>query len=295
LNTLEAFTYRARDYLEDESFIAALSDSARKELEKQLASTSEWLYGEGLDAKLQDFKDKLKSLRNLVDPVLKRKDESAKRPTAVKALKEGLENLNGMITMVEGSIKKAAEAASSSASEAAASPSPNASASSSVSVAEGEDLDEDPYSTNPAAEAAQTDDPPPFKPYEYTNEDLSALTTKYDEVKKWLDEKLALQDKLGQHDDPAFLVSELESRGQELQRLVSETIMKTIKMQDMPKKAKASGGKKGAKGKPKKSKSSSVGASNQTGSDTSTTAASASSSTVTISSPKVTKSVKDEL
>jgi hypoxia up-regulated 1 len=295
LNTLEAFTYRARDYLEDESFIAALSDSARKELEKQLASTSEWLYGEGLDAKLQDFKDKLKSLRSLVDPVLKRKDESAKRPTAVKALKEGLENLNGMITMVEGSIKKAAEAASSSTSEAAATPSPNASASSSVSVAEGEDLDEDPYSTNPAAEAAQTDEPPPFKPYEYTNEDLSALTTKYDEVKKWLDEKLALQDKLGQQDDPAFLVSELESRSQELQRLVSETIMKTVKMQDMPKKAKASGGKKGTKGKPRKSKSSAASASNQTGSDTSTTAASASSSTVTISAPKVTKSVKDEL
>ncbi|OCT50874.1 putative Hsp70 family chaperone Lhs1/Orp150 [Cladophialophora carrionii] len=295
LNTLEAFTYRARDYLDDESFIAASSDSARKELQKQLTSISEWLYGEGVDAKVQDFKDKLKSLRDLVDPVLKRRDESTKRPDAVKALKEGLENLNGMITMVEGSIKRAAEDASSSASEAASSPSSSASASSSSSVAEGDDLDDDPYSSTPAADAARTDEAPAIKPYEYTNEDLSTLTTKYDEVKKWLDEKLALQDKLGQHDDPAFLVSELESRAQELQRLVSETIMKTIKMQDMPRKGKASGSKKGAKGKPKKSKSTSTGPSSPSGTNTSTPATSAGSSTVTISAPTATKSVKDEL
>ncbi len=294
LNSLEGFTYRARDYLDDESFITTSSESARKELRKMLSSTSEWLYGEGSDAKLQDFKERLKGLRGLVDPVLKRKDQAGKRPDAIKALKEGLENINGIITMVEGSIQKATEDAASSASEAAASASSTIVAMPS-SAAEGDDLDEDPYGSTSAAGPAQTDEPPPFKPYEYTNEDLSALTTKHDEVKKWLDSKLVLQDKLGQHDDPAFLVSELESKGQELQQLVSETIMKSIKMQDIPKKLKSSGGKKGgAKGKPKKGKSSSSSASEAAGTS-SATRSPGKSSTTTSSSAKPTKSIKDEL
>ena len=295
LNTLEAFTYRARDYLEDASFMTASADAARKELQKQLSSTSEWLYAEGLDAKLQDFKDKLKSLRGLVDPVLKRRDEASRRPDAVKALKEGLENLKGMISMVEGNVKKAAEDAASSASEAAAAATLSSSATSSSSAMDGDDLDDDPYSTAGAADTAQSDEPL-FKPYEYTNEDLTPMTTKYHEVKKWLDEKLALQDKLGQKDDPVVTASELEIKAQELQKLVSETIMKTIKMQDIPRKAKAGGGRKAsAKNKPKKSKSSNSGATNTSGSSKSSSGTTAGSSTTTISAAKATKSVKDEL
>ena len=296
LNTLESFTYRARDYLEDGSFIAASTDTARKELQNQLSSTSEWLYSEGLDANLQDFKDKLKSLHRLVDPVLKRKDEANRRPDAVKTLKEGLENVNGMITMVEGSIKKTAEDAASRASKAAASATLGTSVSSPSIVAEAEDLDEDPYSSTSAAEAGQTDEPSLYKPYEYTNEDLSSLTTKYDEVKKWLDENLALQDKLGQYDDPAFLVAELEAKSQELQKLVSDTIMKTIKMQDYPRKGKPSGGKKGGgKGKPRKSKSSTLSASDTASASKSPSENAMSSSTTTISAAKSSSSVKDEL
>ncbi|OAP59811.1 hypothetical protein AYL99_04813 [Fonsecaea erecta] len=291
LNTLEAFTYRARDYLGDDNFIAASSESVRTELEEQLSSISEWLYSDGLDAKLQDFKDKLKHLHDLVDPVLKRQEEAVKRPDAIKALKEGLENLNGMITMVEGSVKKAAEFAASSASEAAESA--TSSTSTSSSAVDVDDLDEDPYSSTSAGEATQTDEPPPIKPYEYTNEDLAALTTKYEEVKKWLDEKLALQGKLGPHDDPALLVTELQSKGQELQKLVSDTIMKTIKMQEIPKRGKTGNGKKGTgtgtgKGKAKKTKSSS-----SSGSTTSKANESSSSSSTPTATSK--KNNKDEL
>ncbi|KIW80935.1 hypothetical protein Z517_03958 [Fonsecaea pedrosoi CBS 271.37] len=286
LNNLEAFTYRARDYLEDEGFIAASSASVRNELEQQLSSISEWLYGDGLDAKLQDFEDKLKNLHALVDPVLKRQDEATKRPDAVKSLKEGLENLKGMITMVEGSIKKASENAASSASEAAES---TASSASGPSPMDGDDLDEDPYSSKSTDEAPETDEPPPIKPYEYTNEDLAALTTKYDEVKEWLDEKLALQDKLGLHEDPVFLVTELQARGLALQKVVSDTILKTIKMQEIPKKGKTGSGKKEpGKGKVKKTKSSSTSGGEASKANTSSTPSGTSSATAT-------KSVKDEL
>jgi len=283
LNTLEAFTYRARDYLEDQSFIGASSESTRKALEKQLANISDWLYGDGADAKAEDFKDKLKDLKSLVDPVLKRKDETVKRPDAIKALNEGLENMSGMIKMVEGNIQKAAEQAASSASSAASSVASSVTATPSSSVAEGDDLENDPYSTSSAAEAAETEEPPAMKPYEYTKEDLASLTTKYEAVKAWLEEKMALQDKLGPHDDPAFLVSELETRGQELQKAVSEVIMKTIKFKDVPRKPK---GSKKAKGKAK-SKSS--------GETVSKSAGSSSTTSSTTSSSTSTKSVKDEL
>ncbi|KEF59286.1 uncharacterized protein A1O9_04130 [Exophiala aquamarina CBS 119918] len=237
LNTLEAFTYRARDYLEDDSFISASTDKDRDELEKQLSATSEWLYGDGTDANLQAFKDKLKGLKNLVDPVLKRKQEASKRPEAIKALQDGLQNLAGMIKMVEGSIEKAADDAASSASEAAASAASSTIHSTTSSSAR-DDLDEDPYSTKSTAESDETE-LPAIKPYEYTAEDLSLLTSKYDAAKAWLDKKLASQEKLSSFDDPAFLVSELETKGQELQRAVSDTLMKTIKMQD-PRKPKPS-------------------------------------------------------
>ncbi|EXJ92166.1 hypothetical protein A1O3_00716 [Capronia epimyces CBS 606.96] len=292
LSTLEAFTYRARDYLEDEAFIATSSETMREELEKQLANVSEWLDENGADANLKDFQEKLKSLRNLVDPVLTRRDEAVKRPDAVKALQDGLENLNGMIKMVSGSIQKAAEKAAASASSTASSGASSATASSTPSAADGDDLEEDPYSSTPAAAETQADETPQFKPYEYTADDLSSLTTKYETVKSWLEERLTLQDKLQPYDDPAFLVSDLETQGQELQKVVTDTIMKTVKAQEMPRKAK--GSKKG-KGKASKSKSS---ASGQTASN-SASSAGPSSSSVSASSPKATAasraSGKDEL
>ncbi|EXJ93920.1 hypothetical protein A1O1_02313 [Capronia coronata CBS 617.96] len=277
LNTLEAFTYRARDYLEDEGFIAASSESAREELEKQLGDISEWLDENGSDATLEAFQEKLKNLRKLVEPVLKRRDEAAKRPDAVKALQDRLENLNGMIKMVQGNIEKAAESVAASASSAASSVASSVTASTASSVSEGDELDEDPYTSTSATAATETDDAPQFKPYEYTRDDLSALTTKYESVKAWLEQKLALQDKIQAYEDPAVLVSDLETRGQELQKVVSETLMKSIKAQELPRKAKGSKKAKAKAGKTKSSASSSTassaGSSSTPSSKTTTTTA----------------------
>ena len=244
LNTLEAFTYRGRDYLDDTSFVAVSSDNARGELQKKLAAASEWLYGDGVDAKLQDFKDKLKELKGLVDPVLKRREENSKRDEAVKQLKEGLESMDGVVKMVEGSIERAAEAAASSASSVASAASESV-ASSATSTVTGDELEDDPYSTtSSAAEASPNEDEFQFKPYEYSKEDLAALTEAYTSAKSWLDEKLALQEKLGPYDDPAVLVADLEAKARHLQTTVSDTIMKSIKMQQPPPKKKSKTSKK---------------------------------------------------
>lgn len=271
LNTLEAFTYKARDYLEEKDFIGFSTDEVRSELEKQLTTTSEWLYGDGVDAKLQEFKDKLKSLKAIVDPVLTRKQEGGKREEAVKSLKDSLENTIGMIKMVEGSIEKVAKDTAASATAAAAAVADSVtSAVVPSSAAEGDDLEDDPYSNT--ASAAEFVEEPAVKPYEYTLEDLSSLTQIYETTKTWLEGKLAAQGKLGPYDDPAVLVYELQAKASQLQSTVSDVIMKTIQTQRIPK-AKAAKRDK-PKSKKSKTKSKSSGTSAESSTVTSTTAAS---------------------
>lgn len=265
LNTLESFTYRARDYLSDDSFIAVSSDKVRQELEEQLTAASEWLYTDGVDAKLQDFQDKFTALKAIVEPVLRRKDESAGRDAAIKSLRDGLENMAGMIEMVNMSMQRAAEEAASSLSSTASSVAEKVTA----STSEGDDLEDDPYSTTSTTAPAEEPEMPVIKPYEYTAQDLSSLTTIYDSVKSWLDEKLAVQEKLSPYDDPAMLISELEIRSRQLQTSISDLIMKSIRTQESAKKGKKSSSSK--KAKSKKSRGSSTSSDHSESSQSSTT------------------------
>ncbi len=296
LNTLEGFTYRARDYLSDNSFIAASSKKVREELETKLNAASEWLYGDGVDAKLKDFQDKLKELKGIIDPVLARKDESSKRDDAVNSVKEQLEQMDGIIKMVQSSIGRAAENAASAASSGV---SAGAESVSSVvgSVTEqvtstpeaGDDLDDDPYNTSSASSAKAKASPSvelPYMPPVYTEADLTSLQTSYKSVKKWLDEKLTLQEKLTPYDDPAVLVKDLETRAKQLQTDVTNLIMKSVRMPGgaSEKKAKTTSAKKP---KTKKGKGSS---------STKLTAESIVDETSTVTpSASATKRVKDEL
>lgn len=262
LNTLEAFTYRARDYLSDNSFVAVSSDKEREQLEQKLDAASEWLYGAGVDAKLKDFQDKLKELKAIVDPVLARKEEASKRDGAVRGVKDQLEQMASVIKMVESSISKAAEDAASAASSAISAGVESASlvvesaVESATGTSEnGDDLDDDPYSTSSTSSSVKArpsaSPEAPFTPPAYTTEDLTPLQKSYDSVKAWLDEKLALQEKLTPYDDPAVLVKELELRAKQLQTDATNLIMKNIR--GMPGGG-ANGGKKPKSSSAKKSK-----------------------------------------
>lgn len=298
LNTLEGFTYRARDYLTDPSFIAASSDKVREELEKKINEASEWLYGDGVDAKLKDFQDKLKGLKSIVDPVLARKDEASKREDAVRSVKDGLEQLDGMIKMVQSSISKAAE---DSASAASSSLSAGAESVTSVvgSVAEevtgspeaGDGLDDDPYSTSTSSSSSSgkvkvsPSAESPYTPPAYTVEDLTSLQTSYNSVKKWLDEKLALQEKLTPYDDPAVLVTDLELRAKQLQSDVTNLIMKNVRM--------PGGG--GSGGKRTKSSSSAKKPKTKKGKSSTTVTAESIVNEQATATPTMSKRLKDEL
>lgn len=243
LNALEAFTYRARDYLDDQSFISFLSEKARKELGEELSKVSDWLYGDGSDAKTQEFKEKLKLLKAIVDPVLKRREEDSKREEAVKALRGSLSTASSMVDMIKGRIERAAEDAAASASSLAATALDTAASVIASPAGDREDdLEDEPYTSTIDLGAAETDSVLP-KPYEYTKEDLTSIEKTYETTKAWLEEKLAAQEKLMPYDDPAVLVSELEARGKKLQEAVSDVIMKQVKMQQPPKSKKSKSAK----------------------------------------------------
>ncbi|KAL8773298.1 MAG: hypothetical protein Q9209_001692 [Squamulea sp. 1 TL-2023] len=264
LNTLEGFTYKARDLLEDEGFIGASTETLRTEIKQKFRDASEWLYGDGADASREALKERLDELRGLVDPVQKRKDEAAKRPNALKSLQEALDQVKVMVDVVkqQQEARSIAEeqASSSLASSAllAADGVPSATESSSTSVDDFADLDDETYATS--STAATTTSTPTSQPY--SPADLTFLIATRDDVQSWLDSKLEAQGKLSPSDDPAILASELETKSRELNKVVMDLLQRQMKKAPKPpppppKKEKGAnkvkGGAKGGKGKPPKS------------------------------------------
>jgi hypoxia up-regulated 1 len=324
LNTLESFTYRARDYLTDPGFIGHSTQPLRDTLEQKLSEVSEWLYGDGIDAKSSDFQDRLKGLKSLVDPILRRQDEASKREAAIQGLNEGLEQMQGMIKMVESSVEKAAEDAKMNAEaeaerEMVASVSPPRTESAAATETVGDDetdgpdeLDDDPYfssssPSNTASAASDSSSPPIISPY--TPTDLSTLQSSYDSALKWLEEKLAAQGKLGPHDDPAVLVAEIEEKAREVQGVVRDVVVKNIRLRGNKKGARSRSGSvktkakktktKAQNGKPRSTSESSVSGSVAAGDDeerTATSITTTGSSTATATSTTTSSSRrKDEL
>ncbi len=238
LNTLEAFTYKAREFLDDESFISASTEEHRAKIEENFKSASEWLYGEGADASQEILKARLDELRGLIEPVQKRKDEAARRPGAVKALEEALEQTKTMVNLLgqEREAHSIAEEVASSTSvtepETTESPSPS-------SGDDFADLDDD---ATPTTSATTLTTPVPPAPI-YSNEELNALTKRHDSIRKWLETKLAEQEKLSPIDEPAILSSDLAAKSRELNEALMALLSK--KMQIPPKPKNSSKVKKG--------------------------------------------------
>ncbi|KAF2797160.1 actin-like ATPase domain-containing protein [Melanomma pulvis-pyrius CBS 109.77] len=226
LNSLEAFTYRARDYLDDESFIASSAADVRAKLEEKLSAASDWIYSEGPDAAEDVLRARLKELKDIVDPILNRRDEAAKRPDAIKAFQGAVDSLKSVIPMVKEQIEIVASASSKSAEEASkssASPTPSPSSSADPLA----DLEDDDMlkasSTEASAEAAPTE-----VPTIYTPEDLKLLEDTISKSTEWLAENQKKQEKLKETEDPAFTIKDLEAQTKQLNDAVMEMMMKKM-------------------------------------------------------------------
>jgi hypoxia up-regulated 1 len=251
LNSLEAFTYRARDHLEDSAFIAASTDSVRSTLESLLSATSDWIYSEGGDAPQDVLKAKLKDLEDIVKPILKRKTEAVDRPAAIKLFESNIADMNNVASIIKKQLQEQ-EVASSKSSEAVSKASASSAASPSPSRDELDDLeDED-------ASASETPADPEITPVPtiYTEEDLKAIEEAYKEAKSWLEEKQAAQSKLKDTDDPALTSEDVKAQTSKLEQAIMKMMTKKANVLNQPKpqKPKAKPKKKPAAKKPKKSK-----------------------------------------
>lgn len=238
LNNLEGYTYKIRDILEDEGFVAASTEEQRDGIEERSNDASIWLYGDGADANRETLKARLDELRGLVAPIQNRKDEASKRPSEIQKLKDALAQANTMVTVVkqQREAQVLAESKAASDSEAAIS---QTTTTPSTATDDFADLDDE-----TATASTSTASPAPNIPASmYSEEDVNAILEKEETVKKWLDEKLAEQEKLSPTDDPVLLSSELSAKSKELNDAVMSLLTKQMKIPPKP--------------KPKKSKSTS--------------------------------------
>jgi hypoxia up-regulated 1 len=229
LNSLEAFTYRARDYFDDADFVAVSTEATRTELENKLNAASDWVYADGPNADEKALRAKLKELEDIVNPVLRRRRESWKRPGAVTDLEETITGMKEVVELVTNQIASQAAYSSKSAEAAAkstASPSPSPSADPLDELEEGDAEAVPSASATPEIEEVPTI---------YTEEDLTKLDDITAKAKKWLEETQAKQGKLQGHDEPVLTVEELKSQKKQLDDVVMEMMMKKMKHFKPPK------------------------------------------------------------
>ena len=240
LNTLEGYTYRVRDMLENEGFIAVSTEKQRSALESMNKEASDWLYGDGTEAKTAEFKKRLRELEDLVKPIQIRKEEAVTRPEQVDSLRKSIQQTKDFVK----SLKETAEKASRAAEEASASAASTASETTST-VDPLDELDDD-----PVASPTLSTPPIPEMPT-FSGEELLSIEFAYEKVEKWLEEKVVAQDKLKPFDDPVILTKELTTKGEELNKVLIDALTK--QMSGGKKKSKKSSTKTSSKSKTKSS------------------------------------------
>ncbi|KAJ5535728.1 hypothetical protein N7513_008914 [Penicillium frequentans] len=228
LNELESFIYRSRDLIEGEDFVNAVKADQLTTLQEKVSQASDWLYEDSDNAHTADFKAKLKDLKSIVDPALKRIQEASSRPARVELLQEMLKNAESMKSLIESqiAIDDAAYSSSLSASSTATAEDETDSASTPTAAPTDnlDDLDDDAYSTSTkktSTKSSAAAKPTGPKYTLFTPSDLTTLTQAYDTTKPWLEAQLELQEKLTESDDPALTVVEIDSRLREFERILN--------------------------------------------------------------------------
>jgi hypoxia up-regulated 1 len=257
LNELESFIYRSRDLADSEEFVKAVKPDQLIILSEKVSKASDWLYEESDNAKTADFQSKLKELKAIVNPALKRVKESSSRPARVQLLQDMLKNAKSMKELIKSQIETDEQLYSSSLSASSASSTSTESESSSSTPAPAasddafDDLDEEPYSASSSSttstKSAAAAKPTGPKYSLFTPADLTAITQAYESTNPWLETQLALQEKLTESDDPALTVVEIDSRLREFERTLNRMYERMTAAAGQQKKS--SGGKKASKEK----------------------------------------------
>ncbi|GKT76280.1 heat shock protein 70-like protein [Colletotrichum tofieldiae] len=239
LNQLEGFTYKVRDLLESEAFIAVSTPEERATLEKKNSEASDWLYEEGADASRDELKKRYKELHDPVTKIQKRSEEAEKRPELVKALKDALNSTQSFVSTIQKQIDEYDEWH---ASAGSSTETPSATPSSDF-----DDLEDDDGSKERTMDDVVKEKGP--VPPLYKREDVEVVEDLYESTTKWLKEMEKKQDVLAATADPVLLVKDLQAKRDKLDKAGMDLAMKGVKnFEGKTKKA-----NKGAKSKKTKS------------------------------------------
>jgi len=89
-NAVESYVYDMRNKL-NESLAAFSTEQSREQFSKLLEETESWLYGEGEDVAKNVYTNKLKELKALGDPIVRRKTEDENRYEAIMQLRSTIQ------------------------------------------------------------------------------------------------------------------------------------------------------------------------------------------------------------
>lgn len=217
LNALESYTYSVRDFLENADYESVSTKDARDAIAKTLQTTKEWMESsEFATATREVLKEKLDDLKKLVDPIKARKTESAQRPVLVTGLQKSLDEAKASIAKISAQVEKAKASLTASSSESSTTATETA-----ASSADADDLEDLQKSSTTKAAPKSTDDSSAL-----ANLDLTSITSTYEEISKWLEDKLAEQSKLKPFEDPTLLAKDIERKSTELGSALQEIVRK---------------------------------------------------------------------
>ncbi|KAH8127901.1 hypothetical protein FP744_10005339 [Trichoderma asperellum] len=246
LNQLEAFTYKIRDLVENETFITASTEEERQALVEKSGEASDWLYEEGDAAKTEDFKAKLKALQDLVGPIQKRIEEAERRPGLVTELRNILNTTDVFIKTVRGQISAYEEWKATASTKEAESATSSAAAETKTNDFEGlEDEDDSPKATEEKPKEEEI--VPPL----HNTEEMDGLDVLYKETLDWLNKLEAEQAALPPTADPVLQVSELVAKRDKLDKASLDLALKSFKQYQKNKPKKPTKSKKSKKDKTK--------------------------------------------
>ncbi|MCJ1308479.1 lumenal Hsp70 protein [Agyrium rufum] len=245
LNTLEGYTYKVRDVLDDEGIIAVSTSTERDTIQSKSKDASEWLYSDGADASRNDLKARLKELRDLVEPIQKRRDEAKTRPESLETFQKALEQIEGLVAVAKGSIEKQVNASIAAAEASSAEAARSASTTIDPQATDGVEGESSTSTTTTAAAD------PPFPTISYNQDDVESLSKAYESAKTWFAVKSEAQKQLSKTDNPIMLTADLDAKAKQVNKVVSDLL--TEKFKPKPPKPKSS---KAKTSKTKKSKTS---------------------------------------
>ena len=242
LNVLEAYTYKVRDLLESEQFVAMSTEVERTKLAQLASEASEWLYGDGAEALKEEFKAKYKGLQDIAKPIQTRIEETAKRPELVTSLKEALEQTTQFLATIRKQILDFDDWQASASAASAAQPSTTEEVKTDT-----DSLEDDEGSSEGTKEEIEKDRGP--VPPLYKNEDIDVVDSLHKSIVKWLEEKETAQAALTDQMDPVLLIKDINAKREQLDKAGMDLAMKGVKTFD---KTKKKGGGKGTDGKKNK-------------------------------------------